>query len=273
MGYSERFAKRQVTDSENPTAETIWQVYQDDVHPSIADEVAAYAILFPHLPTHYDFPSGKRAVLQSVNISDINERSWDFKVNYAALVRKEEDYLEYEFDVGLQDVTITHALETTPYTHSSRTAPDFQKGVNISSDGKVQGISNGQPTFSFQLTKYWAIDAITPAYQLLVKSLAGKYNNAEFKGLPAGEVKFMGARGKPGGQKWPITYRFEHSSNETISVGDITGIVRKGWQYLDIYRRIISDTASKKKIEVPHSVYVHTLPPGDGDFSILGLGT
>ena len=166
MGAIERFAKRQVTDSENPSAETIWQVWIDETHPTIADEVAAYAIVFPLLPTVYTFPSGKEAVLQSVNIVDIDERSWDFKVSYAKLQRKEEDFIEYEFDIGLQDVTITHALATSPFTGGGRTAPDFQKGVNISSDGKVQGVSNGQATFAFQLTKYWAIDAITPTYQL-----------------------------------------------------------------------------------------------------------
>ncbi len=272
MGASERFAKRQVTDSEDPSAETVWAVYIDDEHPVIADEVAAYAILMPLLPTFYTFPSGKLAVLQAVNITDIDERSWDFKASYAKLQRKEENFIEYEFDIGLQEVTLTHALATSPFTGGGRTSPDFKNGVNISSDGKVQGVSNGQPTFAFQLTKYWPIDDVTAAYQLVLKSLAGKYNDDEFGGLPAGSVKFMGARGKPSGQKWPITYRFEHSDNETgITVGDITGINRLGWQYLDIYRRVISDSASKKKIEVPHSVYVHTLAPGAGDFSLLEL--
>ena len=53
MGAIERFAKRQVTDSENPSAETIWQVWIDETHPTIADEVAAYAIVFPLLPCDF----------------------------------------------------------------------------------------------------------------------------------------------------------------------------------------------------------------------------
>lgn len=274
MGACERFAKRSVVDSENPSAETIWSVWVDAEHPTIADESEAYAIVAPLIPTTYTFPSGKIAVLQSVNVTDIDERSWDFKLSYARLQRKEENYIEYEFDIGLQEVTLTHALDTTPFTGGGRTAPDFKKGVNISSDGKVQGVSVGQPSFTFSVTKYWPIAAITRAYQLQVKSLAGKFNSADFYGLPAGSVKFMGARGKPSGQKWPVTYRFEHSENETgLTVGDITGINRKGWQYLDVYRRVIGDSSSKKKIEVPHSVYVHTLAPGEGNFSILGIGT
>lgn len=273
MGASERYAKRSIVDSENPSAETVWQVWVDDEHPVIADEVEAYAIVFPLIPTTYTFPSGKQALLQSVNITDVSDEWWDFKLSYAYLQRKDDNFIEYEFDIGLTDVTITHALDTTPFSGGGRTAPDFQNGVNVSPDGKVQGIANGQPTFSFQVTKHWPIEAITRAYQLQVREIAGKFNDDDFYGLPSGSVKFMGARGKPAGQKWPVAYRFEYSPNETIDVADITTIARKGWQYLDIYRRIISDTAAKKKVEVPHSVYVHTLPPGEGDFSILGIGT
>ncbi len=60
-------------------------------------------------------------------------------------------------------------------------------------------------------------------------------------------------------------------NEENITVGDITVASKLGWQYLDIYRMAIADSTSKKKIEVPHSVYVHTLPPGPGDFSLLGI--
>jgi len=203
---------------------------------------------------------------------------WDFKLSYAALILKPELYVEYEFDVGLQDVTITHATATQAYTGGGRVAPDFQRGVNISKDGVPQGVSVGQPTFSFQLTKYWPLEgpnAVTRPYQLLVRSIAGKYNNADFYGLPAGSVKFIGARGKPGDQKWPITYRFEYNENESnIQVGDITVASKLGWQMIDIYMMTVSDTASKKKISVPHSAFVHTLPgAGPGDFSLLDIGT
>jgi hypothetical protein len=275
MTVSELFAKRSIVDSENPTAETVWRVFRDELHPVIADEAAAYSIALPFFPTHYDFPSGKRAILQSINIIDIDEvNMWDFKLSYAALQRKEEDYIEYSFSIGLQDVTITHAQATTPFTAAGRVAPDFMRGVNISKDGIPQGVSVGQPTFSFELTKYWPIASITRAYQLQVRAIAGKWNDADYYGLPRGSVKFIGASGKPASQKFPITYRFEVNPNETnIQIGDITVASKLGWEYLDIYTRTVSDTASKKKISLPHSVYVHTLEPGSGDFSLLGLGT
>lgn len=272
MGVSEKFAARVVTDSEKPSAETMWQVWDEPSQP-IADELEAYAALVAHpLPTSYTFPSGRVANLVSIGIADVNQESWDFRVEYSVFEPPEVDETEFEFEVGLQDVTITNALGTTSHTGGGRTAPDFSNGVNVSSDGKIQGVGVGQPNFSFSITKHWARSAITSTYWLAVKGLAGTYNNATFQGFAAGTIKFMGARGKPSGNKFPINYRFEFSENETgITIGDITGIDKLGWQYLDIYRRTVADATSKKRIELPHSVYVHTLPPGAGDFSILGL--
>jgi hypothetical protein len=277
MGICERFAKRQVTDSENPTAEIVYQVW-NDADNTYADEAAAYAALVAlPIPSTYTFPSGKVARLSSIAISDIDEASWDFKVSYSYNAPKEDDEVEFEFNIGIQDVTVTHALATTAYTGGGRTAPNFQRGVNISTDGKVQGVSTGLPTFAFSVVKHWALAHISPAYLIAVKGLAGKFNNAGFQPDPfpspfaAGTVRFVGAQGKPTGLKFPISYRFEFQENTTEAVADITGIAKLGWQYLDIYRRVISDTASSKRVEVPHSVYVHTLPPGPGDFSILGL--
>src|SRR5690606_3836459 len=154
-----------------PSAETVWQVWSE---PSqvIADEVAAYAALVAHpLPTTYTFPSGRVATLSNIAIADIDEKSWDFTVSYAVFVPKEENEVEYEFEAGSQSVTITHADATTPFTGGGRTAPNFQRGINISSDGKVQGIAVDRPQFTFSLTKYWPRAAVTPAYQLLVAGL------------------------------------------------------------------------------------------------------
>ncbi len=66
---------------------------------------------------------------------------------------------------------------------------------------------------------------------------------------------------------WPITYTFDVSWPETgVTVADITGINREGFQYLDIYRRTIE--SGGKKVEVPHTVYVHQVYPYS-DFTTL----
>lgn len=264
----EKFASRVINDSESPTAETVWLLFD------YADEVAAYAgLIAAPLPSTYTFPSGRVASLKSISIRDVSNNMWEANVSYDVHIPKVLDQVDYEFEAGSQQVTLTHALATTAYTGGGRTAPDFKQGINVSADGKIQGIAVDRPQFTFQLTKYWDPADVTAAYQLTVAGLVGKVNDATFPsgGLPAGSVKFLGARGRLAGNKFPITYRFEFSPNETgLTVADITGINRKGWQYLDIYRRTISDASAKKKVEVPHSVYVHTVYP-EADFSALGL--
>jgi hypothetical protein len=271
MPVCERFAARKINDSESPSAETTYMVWDDGTN-TITDEITAYAALVAHpMPTTYTFPSGRVADLVNVAINDIDEKNWDFVLSYDVFQPKEENDVEYEFEAGSQQVTLTHASATTPFTGGGRIAPDFGGGININSNGEIQGISVDRPRFNFTLTKYWPTAVITPAYQIAVSQLVGKVNNATFGGYAAGTIRFLGARGRIAGNKWPIAYRFEFSPNETgISVGDVTGISRTGWQYLDIYKRTTSDATAKKKVELPHSVYVHTVYE-PADFSILGL--
>lgn len=270
MGVCEKYASRKITDGESPSAETVWRVWDED--GSITDEADAYAALLAHpLPTSYTFPSTRVATLKSISITDVSDEEWEFTVSYSTFEAPAVDQVDYEFEAGTQSVTVTHALATTAYTGGGRTAPDFKNGINVGSDGKVQGIAVDLPRFSFSVTKHWAAADVDQAYQIVVAGLAGTVNDDAFFGLPAGSVKFLGARGRLNGLKFPITYRFEYSANETgLTVGDITGIARKGWQYLDIYRRTIADATAKKKTDVPHSVYVHTVS-AEADFDLLDL--
>lgn len=268
----EKYAARIISDSEAPSAETTWHVF------GAADEIEAYAALAAApIPALYTFPSGKIAYLANVQIKDVYESTREQDLTHEATLSYSYKApitagdIEYEFEVAAQSVTLTHAIDTTAYTGGGRTAPNFNKGINISPDGKIQGISVERAQFSFQVTKHWPAASVTQAYQIVLANLASRVNNASFYGLPAGSVKFLGARGRLSGDKFPITYRFEYSPNETgVTVGDITGIARQGWQYLDVYRRTISDDTAKKKTEVPHSVYIHKVFE-DGDFSLIGL--
>ncbi|MCA9132940.1 MAG: hypothetical protein KDA45_07285 [Planctomycetales bacterium] len=270
MAACEKYATRAITDSESPSAELVYRVYDAE------SEVAAYAELAAlPIPSSYTFPSGKVATLNAIGIREIAESASGFTyeatLSFSTYEPKQANDVDYEFEAGAQSVTLTHATATTAFTGGGRTAPDFKRGINVSADGKIQGISVDRPRFSFSVTKYWPVASVTTAYQLIVAGLVGKVNNATYYGLAAGSVRFLGARGRIAGDKFPVTYRFEFSPNESgVSVGDISSISRTGWQYLDVYRHTVVDDNAKKKTEVPHSVYVHTVYD-PGDFSTLGV--
>lgn len=268
----EQFAKRVITDSETPTAETVWHVF------GASSEIVAYnALSSAPLPAVYTMPSLKVCYLDRVTIKDVFESSNAKDLTHEAtatyVYKPPEDQVDYEFEAGFQTTTMTRALETTPFSGGGRSAPDFRGGINISSEGKVQGIDIEVPKFSFALTISWPIALVTRPYQLTVAGMVGKVNDAEYFGLPKGSVKFLGGNGRKQGKRFPITYKFEYSLPEaSFTVGDVTVGAREGWWYTDIYRATSSDATAKKKVEFPHSVYLHRVYPY-GDFSLLGLGT
>jgi len=86
-------------------------------------------------------------------------------------------------------------------------------------------------------------------------------------------VLFLGASGsKRSSEDWEITYRFASQPNRTgIVVGDITGISKKGWEYMWVRYRDTEDGSAKALVKRPVAAYVEQVYR-DGDFSQLGIG-
>lgn len=83
-----------------------------------------------------------------------------------------------------------------------------------------------------------------------------------------------GASGsKRGEDDWEITFRFAASPNKTgLTVGDIVGINKKGWEYMWVRYADAEDAAAKAIVKKPVAVSVEKVYE-EGDFSTLGIGT
>ncbi len=87
---------------------------------------------------------------------------------------------------------------------------------------------------------------------------------------------FLGAEGTQQGTKpFQITYKFAISQNATdLSVGDITGIDKKGWEYLWVRYRTKKDetggTENKTLVRLPEAVYVERVHY-NANFADLGI--
>ncbi|RMF94392.1 MAG: hypothetical protein D6741_12675, partial [Planctomycetota bacterium] len=118
------------------------------------------------------------------------------------------------------------------------------------------------------------IDAslVTDAYKATLYNLTGTVNNATFRNFAAGEVLFMGASGsKRGPGDWEITFRFAASPNVTgLTIGEITGINKNGWDYLWVAYADDVDDAAKELIKKPIAAYVERVYRYT-DFSLLGI--
>jgi hypothetical protein len=105
-------------------------------------------------------------------------------------------------------------------------------------------------------------------------NLTGKVNNASFKGMAAGECLFLGASGsRRGSEKWEINFRFAGSPNRSgIQIGAITGIAKKGWEYLWVRYADEADATAHALVKKPVGVYIERVYE-EGNFSSLGIGT
>ena len=227
------------------------------------DDVAIRAAVGATLPaTYLGLP------LASYRLSPLGNGNWDVVARYDSREPKDSSYT---FDTGGGTQHITQSLQTiAKKAKPGETAPDFKQAVGVTTDS-VEGVDITVPVYNFTETHYIANAMVTGAYKLTLFALTGKVNNATFKGFAAGEVLFLGASGsKRGDDEWEITFRFAASPNVTnLTIGDITGVDKKGWEYLWVRYSDAED--QKVLVKQPTAVYVEKVYES-GNFAGLGIG-
>jgi hypothetical protein len=184
-----------------------------------------------------------------------------------------EELSAFSFDTTGGTIHITQSLSTV---QKYGTAPNNYKGaINVSRDGgniTVDGVDIVSPTYSFSETHYFAPEDVDNDYKGHIFSLTGKVNNATFKGLLAGECLFLGASGSQRGTgNWEITFNFAGMPNRTgITVGDITSIAKKGWEYMWVEYSETKDSVTSALVKTPSAAYIEQVYEY-GDFDDLGI--
>lgn len=111
-------------------------------------------------------------------------------------------------------------------------APDFNQGIGWNGTN-FEGVQVTTPAYAFGETH-----ALTVAQGNALKStlynVTGAVNSGAFRGFAADEVLCLGATGRQQGiNPWSIALAFAAAPNLTgLSAGSITGIAKKGWEYL-----------------------------------------
>lgn len=219
---------------------------------------------------------------QSVRIEPVGPALWDAEVVYSAApppsgsVPPEIGESEISGDTSGGTQRITQSRQTIDsFAPVGVTPPDFRGAIGVGKDN-VEGADIVVPVFQFAETHFLPDATFTPAFRGNLFALTGRTNDAIFRTFAEGEVLFLGAswarRSGPDGFYWSVTYRFSASQNATgIVVGDITGIAKKGWEYLWVRYEDEIDSAAGVAVKRPTSVHVEKVYD-DGDFSLLGIG-
>ncbi|MEX2670933.1 MAG: hypothetical protein WD294_02360 [Phycisphaeraceae bacterium] len=219
--------------------------------------------------------------LEDIEVEEVGVMLWLGLARYAAPQIGGPDPGEgdgaFTFDTGGGTQHITQSLETVN-TYAAPAlpgaAPDFQGAIGATAES-VEGVDITVPVYHFSETHFLSDSAVTNAYKGTLFYLTGRVNSAAFRGLDAGECLFLGAAGsqRAAGEDWEINFRFAGSPNVTdLSVGNITGIDKKGWEYLWIRYEDAEDAAAHMLVKRPVAAYVEKVYR-DGNFADLNIGT
>lgn len=170
---------------------------------------------------------------------------------------------------------LTSRATVASYAPSGETAMDFHRSIGVTREGEVQGVDIVVPASQFQIEYTQPKAVITVAYSMTVRNLTGCVNAGTFFGRAAGEVLFLGADYAQGIKSDPTcSYKFLELPNITgLTLGVLTGIAKKGHEYLWIYFEDVPDPAAKNRpAKRPKYAYVERVY-GEADFSSLGIGT
>jgi len=215
---------------------------------------------------------------QSIQIEPIGPQLWDVAVRYSqnsSSGTSTPSESSFNFETGGGTQHITQSKDTVQARAASgTTAPDFGGAIGVTADG-VEGVDITVPVYQFSETHYRTDAQVTGAYKGAIFTCTGKTNAGAFKGFAAGEVLFLGATGSKRGDgpddDWEITFRFAASPNQTgLSVGSISGISKKGWEYLWVRYADAEDTGSGAIIKKPIAAYVERVYD-DANFGALGI--
>ncbi len=195
-----------------------------------------------------------------IDAEQIGPMEWVATVQYDPPgAEMEEGDSCYSFDTGGGTQHITQAKEhIADYAPAGKTATNHKGAIGVTSDG-IEGCDVTVPVYRWSETHIIADAKVTQEYRLRLRDMTGKVNSAPWQGHAAGEAKFMSAVGSKRKRKgdWEIAFNFAASRNKTgMALGDITGIDKKGWEYLWVEYEREDDQAANRVAKRPIAVHV-----------------
>lgn len=264
------------------TYEKSWKIFGSTDDYTVHQDVNTTLSATPY----YAYPNqpNNKFWIDHYTLSYLGDDAWQLKATYikeGAEDDQQQDPLRRtrSFDTGGGTSHMTQAEVESKYPNN---APGMNKAIGVDGDS-VAGVDVVTPALTWTETYDVPAHYVTADYIKTIGKLTGTVNNAAFRTFDAGEVLFVGASGsqewdsQKGDGPWSLSYKFVQSSNAgsnatlpAITVGDITGIEKKGHEYLWVrYEDNVADNTLLKK---PKAVYVNRVYR-QADFSQLGIGT
>lgn len=217
-------------------------------------------------------PSYLGLSLVDYNFDPLGNGNWDITATYGTKKLSNLGEVVTSFDTTGGTRHMTQSLETVGAYGTGAAVTDFGGAIGVDGD-KVNGVDiPGPATFTFQLTKSWPVALMNQAKVVSIAEMTFKTNTDIFYQFAAGTLLFLGASGSQRGFKdWEVTYQFGFSPNVTgLSTGGISGIAKKGWEYLWFAYNPDVNGAANRRVIKPYAAYVERVCEIDA-FANLGI--
>lgn len=218
-------------------------------------ESEAMASLDFEAPDSYEGMPRQSLNVKPLHLHDANDSIWIGTISYGWNAPETTSTSIFQFDTGGGSQHITQSKANI--ANYPEGAPDHKGAIGVTGTG-VEGVDIGLPVYNFTEIRFYEPAAINAAFKANLFNLSWKVNNASCLGYAAGELLFMGASGSGRGrEKVEIAYKFSASPNKTdLQVGDITGIAKKGWEYLWVEYEDAEDETAHKIVKKPIAVHI-----------------
>lgn len=216
--------------------------------------------------------------IKSLSRERVGPESWHFTADYDALTPTVGSYTVAIDTTGAQ-ILQTSSYAQTRFAIAGKVAPDYKNSIDVQ-DGRPQGVERIIPALKINVRSKIATQYVgSPLrYANLIAELTGTTNNADIfsdtEGViySRGELLFVGATGEVVAADPMLTFTFLASKNLTSgTIGDITGINKKGHEYLWFLFDHDKDATTKMLISKPRACYVDRIY-GEADHSLLKIG-
>ena len=194
-------------------------------------------------------------------------------VYYGTITYRSRTTYAQSFDTSGGVFNTKQSFDTEKHAKPGLVAPDYKGAINPDKEGNVAGVDIVVPQHSWTETHEISNTIVTNEYIRKLAELTGTTNKESFRDFEPGEVLFLGASSSHrGSTDWLIEFKFQAEINkENEQIGDITGISKKGHEYLWVKYREDEDTAgSNRKVVIPEAVYVERVYE-ESDFADLQL--
>jgi hypothetical protein len=197
-----------------------------------------------------------------INGELVGPSQWDIEITYGTTPPPSwmsgQAVSEWSFSIDEETAHYTQSLATVNSYAATGTATDHKGAVNVTPDGTVEGYDATVHSMSWSETLYLPYGQWGASYLATLEATAGRWNSTTFRIWPAGELLLRRVRGRPAGTSYvQIEFDFTRSPNVTdLTVGDVTGIDKRGWDLLWIEYEPVEDTTAKTIAGRPKHVYV-----------------